>query len=48
MTVIADDDNTEKQGFFKGLINDEGLQRSLAAVLVATVVATTRKLIFKV
>ena len=48
MTVNIDDDNNEKVGFFRGLISDVGLQHSLAAVLIATLVAGTRKLIFKV
>jgi hypothetical protein len=34
--------------FFKSIIKDEGVQRSLAGVIVATVVATTRRVVFKV
>jgi hypothetical protein len=45
---MAADSNDEKNGFFKGLLSDEGVQRSLAGVVVATVVATARRVIFKV
>jgi hypothetical protein len=45
MTVPDIDSNP---GFFRKLMSDEGVQRSLAGVVVATVVAVARRAIFKV
>lgn len=41
MTATADN-----PGFFKGLIRDDGLQRALAGVVVAIVVAGVKRAIF--
>ena len=45
MTIV--NENPES-GIIRGLVQDEGVQRALAAVVVATVVCATRRLIFKV
>lgn len=47
MTVIAEKTES-KPGIIRAALNDEGVQRSLAGVVVAVVVAGARKLIFKV
>ena len=47
MTAITDTTDNNP-GFIRNLVRDEGIQRSLAGVVVAIVVAGARKLIFKV
>lgn len=44
---MTPEDSSNRTGFFRGLLSDEGVQRSLAGVVVATVVATARRVIFK-
>lgn len=34
-------------GFFRGLVSDDGIQRAIAGVVVAGVVAVTKRLIFR-
>ena len=46
MTAIAESTDT-KPGIIRAALNDEGIQRSLAGVLVAVLVAGARKIIFR-
>lgn len=42
-----DEENANSPGFFRSVASDDGLQRALAGVVVAAVVAGTKHLIFK-
>ena len=44
---MNDEDNATSPGFFRSVASDDGLQRALAGVVVAAVVAGTKHLIFK-
>ena len=39
--------DTENNTFFRGLVRDDGVQRALAGIVVAVVVAGVKKVIFR-
>jgi hypothetical protein len=44
---MSNDKNETQSGFFKGMINDQGLQQAAATLVVAALVAGAKKLIFR-